>query len=179
MYIFFALGLAGFSILVASFLFGHDHDGGDHAFDHDHDHDHDDNSGNESTISIFSSKVIATFVMVFGGAGGTFRYYDYSYPVCAAGGVGSGIVVGLIMWGMLLLIYKQQSSSNIKTSTAIGRVGVVTTTIDVNAPGEIGVDMDNGYMNYLARSVDGKAISKGTPVKIVSTSGSSVFVQAQ
>ncbi|PIZ99059.1 MAG: hypothetical protein COX77_02590 [Candidatus Komeilibacteria bacterium CG_4_10_14_0_2_um_filter_37_10] len=177
MYIFFSLGLAGFLYLMAAFIFGHDHDGDDHSFDQDHDHDGDDHSGNEATVSIFSGKVIATFIMVFGGAGGTFRFYDYSYPVCALGGVGSGILVGLIMWGLLVLIYKQQASSNIKTSTAIGRTAIVTIGIDTNAPGEVGVDMDNGYMNYIARSINNKPIAKGSEVKIVSTSGSSVFVQ--
>ena len=61
MLIFLAIMTAGLIILIGGFLFGHDHDA-DHG-DHGHDGGHD----SEPAVSIFSTKVIGTFIMGFGG----------------------------------------------------------------------------------------------------------------
>jgi len=90
MLIFAAIAVAAFIIAAGSFLFGHD-------IDHDVDHDvgHDAGAG-EGTISIFSTKVIATMLMGFGAAGAIARYYGLGYPASSAIGVGFGVVLAAI-----------------------------------------------------------------------------------
>ena len=68
MLVFLTLALAGFVLLVFGWIFGHDHDFG-HDFSHDFGHDMGHDVDQEGTISIFSLRVLATFVMGFGAAG--------------------------------------------------------------------------------------------------------------
>src|SRR6266576_1290218 len=120
MMIFISIAIAAFIIAVGSFLFGHDHD-----FDHDHDHDagHGDHGGvsGEATISIFSTKVIATLLMGFGAAGAIAVHYGASTLVASLVGLGCGVALGGVMYFILELIYRQQCDSLVPTSAAVGR----------------------------------------------------------
>src|SRR5437867_3357295 len=125
MIIFVSLAVAAFIIVGGSFLFGHDHDVG-----HDHDASHDVDSGSaEPTISIFSTKVMATLVMGFGAAGAIAVHYGANYITASLIGVLSGAALGGLMYLVLELFYQQQCSSLVPTSAAVGTTGSVTVTI--------------------------------------------------
>lgn len=64
-------------------------------FHHDHDVDH--GVDGDSTISLFSVKVIGTLCMGFGAAGSIARYYNASYPASSGIGVLCGIGLAAIM----------------------------------------------------------------------------------
>ena len=178
MLIFISIAIAAFIIAVGSFMFGHDHD-----FDHDHDHggghgDHDAGSG-EATISIFSTKVIATLLMGFGAAGAIAIHYGASTVIASLVGLGSGVVLGGIMYFSLELIYRQQCDSLVPTSAAIGRTGMVTVSIGDGTSGEVGINLDGDYRTFTASSTDGKAIAKGQTIQVVKTMGSHVVVERE
>lgn len=175
MLIFVAIAIGSFILVAGSFLFGHDHDVGDHEADAgvDHDLDHD----AEPTISLFSTKVIGTLTMGYGTAGAIAYHYGCSYFISSMWGLGMGLLLGLVMYGILKLIYTQQASSLVQTSSAIGQTATVTTSIDAQTVGEVEMSIGGQRMIYLARSMDGENIPRGKTVRVVQTTGSEVFVK--
>jgi membrane-bound ClpP family serine protease len=176
MLVFVALAIAGFLAMAGSALFGHDHDGG---LDHDHDHDahHDFDHDNEPTISIFSTKVIGTFIMGFGATGAIARYYGFSMPGSSMLGLGGGLLMGGAMYGVFRMIYSQQSSSLIETSSVVGDVGTVQIAIGRGTPGRVLISKNGQQQTYFARSADGKGIAKNRSVRVVSHVGSELVVE--
>jgi membrane-bound ClpP family serine protease len=175
MLIFTAIAISAFILVAGSFLFGHDHDTGD---DHDAGHDGD-SAGDEATISIFSTKVLATLLMGFGAAGAIARYYKVGLVPASFIGVGFGVFLGGLMYGILSVFYKQQASSLVPTSSAVGCSGTVTVSIGANSLGEVSLDLQGQYATYLARSKDGSPISKGLTVRVVKTVGSQLVVEQE
>lgn len=175
--VFVAIALAGFVILAASFLFGHDHDHDiGHDFDHDHDASHTGGDANEHSVSIFSTKVLATFVMGF-GAVGAILHISYGVGVTAAslGGIAGGIGLGFLMWAMLSLISKQQGSSETVIAELIGNEGVVTVAIEPGGLGEVGVTTRAGYLNFSARAK--ASIPKGRSIRILTATSATLLVE--
>jgi membrane-bound ClpP family serine protease len=170
--VFIAIAIGSFIILASSFLFGHDHDA-DHV-DHDHGFDGHDV---EPTISFFSMKVIGTMAMGFGAAGAIARQYGADYLVSSLIGVGSGIALAGIMYVILHIIYRQQASSLVQTSSAMGQMGIVQTGISGGKLGEVSLNVGGQYMTYLAKSSAGQEIPKGRTVKVVGLIGSQLVVE--
>ncbi len=172
MLIFVPLAFAGFLVVAGAFIFGHDHD-----VDHDVDHD----AGYEvgGTLSFFSVRVLATFVMGFGAAGAIARYYNASYLVSSLLGVGAGIALSGLMYLVILIFIKQQASSVISTESLIGRAGNVTVPIDKAELGEVGVSVGGEYKIYSARSRDQTSIQKGWRVKVVRVIGTTLVVEQE
>lgn len=177
MAIFVAIALAAFIVVAGSFLFGGDHDL-DHDFDHDFDHDVGHETGPDvgGVISIFSAKVVFTFIMGFGAAGAIARYYSAGYPLASLIGVAAGVVLAALMYGIMLLFIEQQASSVIATNSLLGCTGTVTVPIDKGAIGEIGVSVGGEYRTYPARMQGAGAAAKGHAVRIVSVKGSVLTV---
>lgn len=175
MLVFASIAIAAFIIVAGSFLFGHDHD-----HDHDADHDHPDvDTGGDATISIFSTKVLGTFVMGFGAAGSIATYYGL-------GNLGAslvGLLFGGLLGGLMLLVvnvfYRQQASSLVPTSSAVGHTGNVTVSIAEGSTGEVSVSVDGQYCTYSATSSDGNPIAKGQSVRVVKTLGSHLIVEKE
>jgi len=174
--IFLAIAIGSFILIAGSFLFGHDHDvdhaDAGHAIDtHDISHDM------EPTISFFSMKVLATLTMGFGAAGAIARQYGADYLVSSLIGLGCGLLLALIMYFVLDIIYKQQSSSLVQTASTVGRTGIVETSISPTSAGEISLSIGGQYLTYLAKSSVGEAIPKGRTVEVIGTVGSELIVK--
>jgi len=170
MFIFVPLAFAGFLIVAGAFIFGHD-------IDQDVDHD----GGYEvgGTLSFFSLRVLATFLMGFGAAGAIARYYHTSYLVSSLIGIGAGIVLSALMYLVILVFIKQQASSVISTESLVGRVGNVTVPIEKAELGEVGVSVGGEYKVYSAHSRDQSSIQKGCRVKIVRVIGTTLVVEQE
>lgn len=171
--IFLAIMVAGIIVAVGGSLFGHDHDGG---FDHDHDHDHDAGQGNGPTVSIFSPKVIGTFVMGFGGGGAIAQHLWGNIFRSSFAGLLVGVVMGAIMFGVMELLYSQQSTSLVQTASLIGSPAMVTSEIDADSIGQVTVRTGFEAPTYLARAAQGKHFAKGAAVVVIATSGAEVVV---
>ena len=171
--IFLTIMIAGIIVSVGGSLFGHDHDGG---FDHDHDHGHDAGSGNEPAVSVFSPKVIGTFIMGFGAGGAIAQYWWGNMFRSSLAGILVGAVMAVIMYGAMKLLYSQQSTSLVQTGSLIGSTATVITEIDANSLGQVTVRTGIEAPTYLARATAGKHFAKGTAVVVVATSGAEVVV---
>jgi len=174
MLIFIAIAFAGFIIVSGGFFFGHDVD---HDADGDASADHEIGQDATGTISIFSTRVLFTFIMGFGAGGAIARYCDASYPVSSLCGVGTGLLLAALMYGILLLFVRQQANSIVTTGSVIGSTGNVTVPIEKDQVGEIGVAIAGQYHNYTAVSRAGTAIPKGRTVKVVGSSGDKLVVE--
>ena len=173
MIIFLAITFLGFVLLTGGSLLGHDHD----ASDHDHDHGHEADQGNDPTVSIFSFKVIGAFIMGFGAAGAIADYYGTGWLASSLAGLATGVALGFFMYGILRMVYSQQSDSLVPTDHAIGKSGLVTIGIDKNSAGQVNVALSGQHRNYLARGISGEAIPKGKVVVVRETSGSELLVE--
>ncbi len=174
MAIFVTIAIAAFLVVAGGFLFGHDHD-----FSHDFDHDVSHGGGPDvgGVISIFSTKVIFTFIMGFGAAGAIARHYGADNLIASMIGVGSGMVLGALMYGIMMLFMEQQASSVIPADALLGCTGTVTVAIDREAIGEIGVSVGGEYRTYSARVKGADPVPKGHLVRIVGMTGSVVTVE--
>lgn len=174
MLIFLSLTVAGLVLLLGGAIFGHDHD-----VDHDHDAHvdagHDVDQGGEPTVSVFSVKVIGTFIMGFGAGGAIASYYHAGPLQASAAGFVTGLLLGAAMYLVMRLIYGQQASSLVATESLKGQTGTVTAGIEKDAVGEVTVLS----RPYLARSKDGKPIKRGQTVSVVATVGSELIVSEQ
>ena len=128
-------------------------------------------------MSYFSLKVMATLTMGFGAAGAIARQYGADYLMASLIGLGTGIVLALLMYLILELIYRQQSSSLIQTASAIGQTGVVQTSIVSGGAGEVSVNVGGQYLTYLAKASAGRSIQKGRMVRVVNVVGSELVVE--
>ena len=172
MLVFIAIAIGSFIVLAGSFFFGHDHDTGHADVSHDVDgHDL------EPTISFFSVKVLGTLTMGFGAAGAIARQYGADYLVSSLIGLGSGVALSGVMYLILTLIYRQQSTSLVETASAIGQTGIVKTGIGADKMGEVSLNVGGQYMTYLAKSSGGREIPKGRTVKVVGLVGSQLVVE--
>lgn len=173
MLIFAAIAIAAFILVAGSFLFGHDHD-----LDTEHDVGHEgDLGGGEPTISIFSTKVLGSLLMGFGSAGAIARYYGADYPMASAVGVACGLGMAAVMYGIVSLFYRQQASSLVPTSAAVGCTATVTVSIGEGGLGEVGLTVNNTYLTCCARARDGQPIPKGAAVRVVQSLGSQLVVE--
>lgn len=174
MLIFLTLALAGFLVLVVGPLLGHEHDHDGH-FDHDVGHGHDLGHG-EPSVSIFSLRVVGTFIMAFGSGGAIGRGYGYGMLESSLIGVGSGVALAGLLYILLRMLYSQQSDSLVATEQAVGAKGVVTVEIGPASVGSVEVMLAGQSRTYLARSADGAGIAKGREVTVVQTRGSELTV---
>ncbi|MBI5134298.1 MAG: hypothetical protein HZA81_02855 [Candidatus Taylorbacteria bacterium] len=172
--VFISIGLLGFIYLAVSALFGglgHDGDGG-------HDASAGDGHDGDTTVSIFSFKVIAIFLVGFGGIGAIMSHNGFSSAASVSGGLCSGVVFGLVGWSMLRAMYRQQSNSAIDTNNAVGQLGQVTVGIPQDGIGEVGVTVQGSYSTFSARTESGQPISFGRRVKVKSNAGGQLVVEA-
>ena len=180
---FFAITVAGILLVAGGALFGHDHDHDGHGFDHGADHgadhgSHDADHGNMPTVSIFSTKVVGTFVMGFGAAGFLATYNRMDTDVASLIGVGTGFLLGLSMYGVMRVLYSQQGDSLIYTNQAVGKIGIVTSAIEPGALGKVDVGFGDISQTYLARAQNPEdAIARGSRVRVAEYHGSELVVE--
>jgi membrane-bound ClpP family serine protease len=85
--------------------------------------------------------------------------------------------MGLLMYGIMRLIYGQQATSIVTTESAVGAIGTVTTAIGREGTGEVDLTLRGQNRTFLARSADAKPIARGRRVEVVHTAGSQLVVR--
>lgn len=173
MLVFLAIAFVGFIFVAGAVIFGHGDV--DHSVDHALDHGGADSAN--GTISIFSTRVIATFVMGFGAAGAIARISDASYVVSSLIGVGSGVVLAALMYAILFVLIKEQATSLIATEDVVGATGQVTVPIQDGHVGEVGVSFRGQYKAYAAVAEGRVSIPKERTVRVTGLSGQNLVVK--
>ena len=169
--VFLTLGAIGFALLLLSLIFDHDHDydHGDIAVGHD--------VGGGHGPSFFNLKILASFLAAFGFGGAIARYYDIHWMPSSLIGVGSGLVLGLVVYQSLGFFYRQQASSHATTAETLGQKGFVTVRVGSSEPGEVMLSVKGSYYSYVARTLDGSEIKEGSAVEVVEFLGETAIVK--
>lgn len=168
-------GIAAFGflfLLIMLFvgeIFGADHDIGSHDVDHA---DTDAGGG----PSLFSARIMASFLTAFGVGGVIARYYRLPHPAASAVGIVSGAIMAGAVYQFAKLLYSQQASSEVRMTTLIGKSAEVSVAIPAGGLGQISISMGGERSEHLARAADGRALARGVEVEITSLRGDSVVV---
>lgn len=164
------IGIFVFSAMfsLGAFFFGHD---SDHDVSHGVDH-----SG--GMPSIFSTRVISLFLLGFSGMGIIAHYsWHFSVGYATLCGVGSGLIMGAIAYGIIEVFFRQQASSMVTPADYVGLTARVTGSIPARGTGEISVTVRDQLRTVLAVSADGAAIPEGRAVSIVSIAAGTATVK--
>jgi membrane protein implicated in regulation of membrane protease activity len=178
MFIYAAIGAFGFLFLLVMLfvgeLFGGDHEihagdvGGDHGdFTH------------EGGPSIFSARIMASFLTAFGVGGVVARYYDLPHPAAAGCGVVTGIVMSGLVYQFAKILYSQQASSEVRMAGLIGRTAEVTVGIPRGGMGQVTLEYGGERTTQIARSKGNDAIPPGTVVVVTALLGDSIIVERE
>ena len=172
MFIYAAIATFGFLLLAGMLVLG-DIFGGDHEVHVEHGgFDHGDAGG----PSIFSIRVMASFLTAFGVGGVIARYYGLSHPAASGIGVASGLVLSGLVYQFAKILYSQQASSEVHMTSLVGKTAEVSVGIAEGGVGQIMVTLGGERSEHIARSADGHAVSRGTEVVITALRGDSVIV---
>jgi membrane protein implicated in regulation of membrane protease activity len=177
MLIFAAIGAFGLLFLLIMLFFGGDHDL--HMGDMDGGHDVSHAADGEGGPSIFSSRIIASFVAAFGFGGTIGRYLEFGYPVSSSFGIVSGVVLASIVFKFAEILYSQQASSEVRMTSLVGMTAEVAIAIPAGHLGQVSLSAAGERSMHIARSLDGKAIPQGTSVVIRELRGDYVVVERQ
>jgi len=176
MLIYVAIGSFGLLFLLIMLfvgeLFGGDHEihvgdvGGDHA-----------EFGHEGGPSIFSARIMASFLTAFGVGGVVARYYDLSHPAAAGCGVVAGVLMSGLVYQFAKILYSQQASSEVRMGRLVGRTAEVTVGIPQGGMGQVTLEYGGERTTQIARSKDGGAIPPGAVVVVTALLGDSIVVE--
>ena len=175
MLIFAAIGAFGLLFLLVMLFFGGGHDL--HIGDMDGGHDVSHAADGEGGPSIFSSRIIASFISAFGFGGTIGRYLEFGYPASSAFGIVSGVVLASVVLKFAQILYSQQASSEVKMTSLVGMTAEVAIAIPEGHLGQISLSAAGERSMHIARSRDGKAIPEGTSVVIRELRGDYVVVE--
>lgn len=167
-------GIAGFGflflvvMLFVGELFGADHEIGGHDVSVEH--------GDIGGPSIFSARIMASFITAFGVGGVVARYYGLSHPAASGVGIVTGAVLAGVVYQFAKVLYSQQASSEVHMPALVGQGAEVTVAIPEGGLGQVTVNYGGERMEHLARSEDGRAVPRGAHVVIRGLGGDSVVV---
>ena len=176
MFIYAAIGAFGFLFLIVMLfvgeIFGGDHEihVGDVGADHG-------DFGHEGGPSIFSARIMASFLTAFGVGGVVARYYGLSHPAAAGCGVVAGIVMSGLVYQFAKILYSQQASSDIHMAGLVGKSAEVTVGIPRGGMGQVTLEYGGERTTQIARSKDGGPIAPGTAVVVTALLGDSIIVE--
>jgi membrane protein implicated in regulation of membrane protease activity len=176
MLIYAAVGAVGFLLLLGMLLLG-DIFGGDHDVSaHDGVLDHAD--ADFGGPSVFSLRMMASFLTAFGVGGIVGRYYDLSHPAASGIGVVAGVVMAAIVYQFAKLLYSQQASSEVRVTSLVGRTAEVSVAIPAGGVGQVTLSVGGERSEHLARADGTLSIARGAEVTVTGLRGDSLIVSA-
>lgn len=167
--VFLAIAIGSLLGVGGSLLFG----GGDHDAGHDHG-----GGGGDHDTPFLSPQIIFSFTLGFGASAAISSSYGLALHWSILIGLAFGFLMAGAVYAFFAILYKQQASSMIETSSAVGRVANVVTAIPESGNGEVGLEVQGQYRTYLARSRRGD-IAKGARVKVIEHQGGELIVEAE
>ena len=133
--------------------------------------------GHDSGPSIFSARIMASFLTAFGAGGVVARYYGLPHPAASGCGLVAGVVLAGVVYQFAKVLYSQQASSEVHMAGLLGKPGEVTIGIPQGGVGQITVTIGGERTTQIARSKDGAPIPPGAAVIITALGGESVVVE--
>src|SRR4249920_1008273 len=145
MLIYAAIAAFGLLFLLVMLL------GGD-VFGGDHDISHDVGGGDHGGPSIFSVRIMASFLTAFGVGGVLARYNGLSHVVASGVGIVSGVVMSGLVMQFAKILYSQQASSALQMQSLVGTSAEVSVGIPAGGVGQIALNVGGERSEHVARS---------------------------
>jgi len=127
----------------------------------------------------FSTRAITVFVTAFGAAGAVASYFGFGPVAASTGGAVTGLVFGGAIGLLGRFLYRQQASSEVRTSDLVGQIGRVIVAIPSGGVGQIRCRVGEELVDKIARTRDGAAVSDNASVQIDDVLGETVIVTAK
>jgi hypothetical protein len=156
-------------LLLAGDVFGGDHDIG---------HDGGLGGGDHGGPSVFSVRIMSSFLTAFGVGGVLARYYGLSHVAASLIGIVSGAAMSSLVLQFAKLLYSQQASSDLHMQSLVGAVAEVSVAIPPGGVGQIAVSAGGARSEHVARSADGRGVARGASVVVTGLGADSVIVTA-
>ena len=165
--VFLAIAGAGFVFLLVSLLFGEIFEHFEGGIDHDLEH---------GGPGFFSPRVLSVFVTAFGGVGAIATYYGLSPLPASAVGVGSGLALSGIVLVFARFLYRQQATSEVRTTDLVGQSARVVITIPPGGVGQVRCRIGEELVDKIARTRDGGLVPENAAVRVDEVLGETVIV---
>jgi membrane protein implicated in regulation of membrane protease activity len=136
------------------------------------------NHPDHNGASLFSVKPIIGFFFGFGWAGGVSSGQMALLPAFALALV-AGLCFMFIIWGIVRTFVHFQNDGSMKIESAVGREGIVYTTIDAKKGGLIQVTLNTGLETLPAVTRETKSISTGKTVTVIQLDGPNLLVETK
>jgi len=159
-------------MLFVGEMFGGDHEIGAHDISGHLESDH------GGGPSIFSARIMASFLTAFGVGGVVGRYYHLTHPASSGVGVVTGLLLSSIVYQFAKFLYSQQASSEVKMSSLVGQFAEVSMSIPAGGVGQVALAFSGARTEHVARTADGQPLSRGAEVVITGLRGDGVIVAA-
>ena len=168
--VFLAIAAGGVIFLLISLFFGEISEHFDTALDHDLDH---------GGPSFFSPRVMSVFVTTFGGVGAIATYYGLAPLPASLAGFASGVALSAIVLAFARFLYRQQASSEVRSSDLVGQTARVVIAIPPNGVGQVRCRIGEELVDKIARTRDGILVPENAAVKVEDVLGETVIVSRQ
>jgi membrane protein implicated in regulation of membrane protease activity len=145
-------------------------------FGADHDASHGDVGGDHGGPSIFSVRIMASFLTAFGVGGVLARYYGLSQVASTGVGIVAGVAMSSVVYQFAKLLYSQQASSELHMQSLIGAIAEVSVAIPKGGVGQVVLSAGGQRSEHIARAADGGALARGSRVVVTSLGGDWVVV---
>jgi len=162
------LAAVGAFFLVLS-MFGGDVDGVDLDVG-EADFDISDAESPTDSVSVFSLRTLATFLVGFGLAGWSVMRGDGGITAQILAGFGAGLVISFLYYLVMRLMYSMQGSSMVSAESLVGKEGIITIPTTDTGVAQVKVSTEAGFKEYTCKEVKERKLSHNETVKI--TSGS-------
>lgn len=129
------------------------------------------------TVGLFTGRVIAAALTVFGATGLLATYLGARLLTGALAATANAVLVSTVAWILIFLLYRQQATTESSVQALLGRSAEVSVAISETDPGYIDVRDATGLRQLLARSHDRSPIPVGQTVRIVAIAGTVVIVE--
>jgi membrane protein implicated in regulation of membrane protease activity len=168
--VFLAIAAVGFVFLMVSLFFGEIFEHFDTSLDHDLDH---------GGPGFFSPRVMSVFVTTFGGAGAIATFYGWSPVLASLVGFGSGVALSSLVVVFARFLYRQQASSDMRSTDLVGQPGRVVVAIPAGGVGQVRCRVGEELIDKIAQARDGTQIPENAAVRIEEVLGETVIVTRQ
>jgi membrane protein implicated in regulation of membrane protease activity len=168
--VFLAIAAAGLIFLLVSLFFGEMSEFFDTSLDHDLDH---------GGPSFFSPRVMSVFVTAFGGVGAIATYYGLEPLPASSAGIASGFVLSGLVFYFARFLYRQQATSEVRSSDLVGQTARVVIAIPPNGVGQVRCRIGEELVDKIARTRDGALVPENTAVRVDDVLGETVIVSRQ
>jgi membrane protein implicated in regulation of membrane protease activity len=122
---------------------------------------------------------MSVFVTTFGGAGAIATFYRWSPVPASLAGFVSGLALSSLVLVFARFLYRQQASSDMRTTDLVGQPGRVVVAIPAGGVGQVRCRVGEELIDKIAQARDGALIPENAAVRIEEVLGETVIVKRQ